>query len=904
MVALTFGNTPITLHVGENTGAARRAAAAAAVALTEIEAVRDEVDGMVEGITLPGLVATTPSLTFLTELSDTQDLIIADGATGFRTNLRVLKKWLGLLPPLVPAGSRFIGYGDSRDDNGFSAEPGNGLGRTTGVPEAIRLQGIFGWMLQALGWPMEVTGQWTFGGSKSSESCHDHALAVGAARNPHAVFYLGTTNDPVDYTGSGGSPSLLGPIELGDPDADPATLPRVGDRVPSGTGLAAQGTTLGNLDKFIRFWGDGTANGLGRSVPVIMFEIPTENAGRRAVNRAVHLWLQKHKALATYANLIAPDVYTPLLEDPAMIDGPVNDEVVRTDIEATVGPLRADGDDTGFLHPSPACARFIGETMADDADVIAAMGGMASRLLLPDGTNDASFINTNPSVAVGNGSGVLGYSGSSSPAPTGTVAQGWELGHSVATGTIGVAASFDGGDQVITITRTGGSTPATARNVELRGTAINITPVAGDYYVLDGEIEVPGRDPQDLFTVFPHVYFNETGLVDDYGQNIAAGSYGAFGAQNPNYFPKDGDNLIAHGVPFEITPAMVASATGTISISARCTIVFSDAMDTATNGALVIKIKSLGIRKLTLAEAHVTAPAVPTAGPYYTAAPVISGSQFVGGTITLTNGTLSAGTITDARLLRDGIEVSYTGDTYELTSGDLSKTFVLENTGTSGGTVVGLSQAFGPIETAPAELATLISALAGGENNAIFDFTTAAVISTVYTVADYSGNGNPALQSSATRQPVTSGTLGAVMDGSNDCAGLTWQTAAPSTATVIMTVKKDVGADSKRLLSDGTSSTSNIALFYSNGSTTVTNGTVTVDGASVTNRDQLYDALNDGAEHTVMVTGLNVSAWPALFFSRITAAHQGSIRRGVVIDEATASLSAARAAAVAWAEAT
>lgn len=61
--------------------------------------------------------------------------------------------------------------------------------------------------------------------------------------------------------------------------------------------------------------------------------------------------------------------------------------------------------------------------------------------------------------------------------------------------------------------------------------------------------------------------------------------------------------------------------------------------------------------------------------------------------------------------------------------------------------------------------------LSGVQNNGIFDFTTGAVVGTTYSVSDSSGNGNPLLQTAASRQPTTSPTLGAVMDGSNDCAG-------------------------------------------------------------------------------------------------------------------------------------
>ncbi|OYX95020.1 MAG: hypothetical protein B7Y74_05435, partial [Novosphingobium sp. 35-62-5] len=95
----------------------------------------------------------------------------------------------------------------------------------------------------------------------------------------------------------------------------------------------------------------------------------------------------------------------------------------------------------------------------------------------------------------------------------------------------------------------------------------------------------------------------------------------------------------------------------------------------------------------------------------------------------------------------------------------------------------------------------------------------------------------------------------------------------------------------------------NVMLQYTDTGTNALPGTVTVDGVAVTTRDGLYEALNDGLEHTIVATGQNVSAYPALFFGRITGSHQGSIRRGAVIDESTSSLTAARAAGVAWVQA-
>lgn len=847
----------------------------------------EQAEAAADSIALAPLLEQTPTLTRTTALADQNRLVLTtyEGAP-YQVLLADLAEYILGHPLYQITGPRLAVIGDSRSDNGLIAQSGvSPAGFQTGNPEGIRLAGIHGWLLHALGWPMEVVGQWTQGGGKSSQFCHDHALRVIAARQPDAVIYLGTTNDPVDYTGSGG----LGPILLGDPNAPPASQPRVGDRAPVGAGIGTQGTTIGNLDKMLRFFGDPVANGLGRMVPVICFEIPTDNAGRKARNIAVHQWLQARAADRTYRNLIAPDVFTALLSNPADLTS-----TVRTDLNATIGTIMADPVD--FLHPSPAGARFIGETMAADSRVAAALAGRPGRVVLPNGSNDSLFLNANPTVSVGDGSGVLGYS--ASPAPTGTVAQGYELVHDISTGTRSVTASFSSGEQVITISRTGGgSDPTVPRTVTLHSAEIPITPVAGDVYVLSAEVVVPARNPQDLFAVSCFINFQETGLLNDYGQDIQTGTYGAFQAQNPNYFPKDGDTLVIHSVPLEITPAMVASATGTIGLSARCQISFSDAMDTAANGNLVVTIRSMGIRKLAGAYAHTPPPAVPAAGAACTAAPTISGAVLVGRTITLGDATFASGTIASRRLLRDGVPVTFSGSTYTLTAADSGKRLVFECTSSTG--TIAQSEAFGPVRTPSAELEALIDALDGNANNAIHDFTKARVIGSTWRTEDFSGLGNEAEQTATVRHPGIDTTLGAVLDGSNDCMGYTWPGSAPSTITAVLAMRKTVGHTGGRILSDGTA-TNSAGLYQS--AITALPGTWTVDGASVTTQGQLFSALDDGAEHTVMVTGLNVSAWPAIFWSRSSGAVLGSMRRGVIIDEATSDIAGARTKAIAWVE--
>ncbi|MCM0001026.1 MAG: hypothetical protein NBV68_16755, partial [Erythrobacter sp.] len=321
-------------------------------------------------------------------------------------------------------GTRLAIMGDSRTDNGMISQAGTGTGRTTGVPGSSRLQSIPDWMLRALDYPAEIVGQWTLGGNKSSQNYHDHALRVIAARNPDVVFLLDSTNDPIDYTGTGG----LGPIPRGSTNPLLAAYqPRVGDREPVGAGIGIQGTTFGNIDKAIRFWGDGVANGLGRSVPVILVAVPSGQPSRQVLNRLVYEWAQEAKALGIYSNLIAPAVYPLMLVDPDMVNGPVASEVIRSDLKGD-GSQGADGE-TLFLHPAPAEAQFLGEAIAADPQVAAAFAGRPSIQVLPTGANDSAFLNTNPGCLVGSGGGSLGYVGSSSPTPTGLVAPGWSLGH-------------------------------------------------------------------------------------------------------------------------------------------------------------------------------------------------------------------------------------------------------------------------------------------------------------------------------------------------------------------------------------------------------------------------------------------------------------------------------------------
>lgn len=796
-------------------------------------------------------------------------------------------------------GIRLAVVGDSRQDNGMSSQAGGGTGRTTGVPAATRAQSIPASFIRRLGHPMDIIGQWTLGGNKSSQNYHDHALAIIAARNPDAIFLLDSTNDPIDYTANPG----LAPVTRG--LVTPALarfLPRVGDREPVNPGTGQQGTTFGNIVKAFEFWGDPVANGLGRVVPVIFAPIPTAQPSRQVLNRLAYEFGLAAEASGLFPHVIFPRAYPAMLTDPNMVNGPVASEVIRSDLKGD-GTQGADGESL-FLHPTEAEADWIGKAIAEDSRIVAAFDGRPSLFLAATGSNNGAFVNANPKMAMGAGNGTTFGSGA---APTGTIAQNWQLGHDVVNGAISVVASFDGSaKQTITITRTGGTESAVSRTVELRSDTWTVAPVAGETFTLNAEYDLPARAALDVFAVEAFLEVNAPGMVDERGQSLALVNYGAMMSNEPNPIAPGARTLQLRSVPVEFTPAMLASVTGAITMRVRFRIRFRDNLNTDTNGALVLKFGQGGVEKRTRTRAHIVPPEVPTAGPACSAAPSISGNAFVGSILTLNDGTFASGAITARRLLRNGVAVAYTGNTYTLTEDDLGAYFYFENkAGTGGAITTAMSQSIGPVETPSAELAALIAAVSGQANNAIFDnrraFTGVPTIND-WRVPDLSGNNNVGAQTFATRHPGIDGTLGATFDGGNDAYGYSWQGGAPATITVVMRLRKTAGVGGKRLLSDGTTTAANSAGAYTSGGTTALTGTWTVDGAAVTTQGQLYSALDDGADHVVMVTGLPVSGWAAMFISRITAGHDGSIAKVVVINETTGSLSAARTASVAWAQ--
>ncbi|RPF70438.1 hypothetical protein [Aurantiacibacter spongiae] len=186
--------------------------------------------------------------------------------------------------------------------------------------------------------------------------------------------------------------------------------------------------------------------------------------------------------------------------------------------------------------------------------------------------------------------------------------------------------------------------------------------------------------------------------------------------------------------------------------------------------------------------------------------------------------------------------------------------------------------------SAPTLEADLVAAFSGRGNCDLYDFTQAT---TYYRAVGLARNRSLS-QTTASLKPDIDPALGAIMDG-------TAQMGAPfatGTYTVVLAMRKDP-ADG------GNSHIVKNAVVYADGDGAGTAGTVTVDDAAVTTRNDLHDALDDGAEHIVSITGLPQSN--SVDLGRSTSGMIGSIRRAVIMLESEpADLAGARSKAKAW----
>jgi hypothetical protein len=496
--------------------------------------------------------------------------------------------------PLIQ-GRRMAVIGDSRSANGIASQGVNSLipDYGNGVAMNSNVSGVSTWLAHALGYKMIEVATWSRGGSKTCELCNDYALNLVADQNPDFVIYLGTTNDPVDYSTADARPPELrfGSVPLGDPNADPAFQPRVGSAFPAAPGPDGLGTTIGNLDKMLRFFE-------ARQIPVFCYEIPTQSPSRTQRNADVNNWLRTQYNNGRYPYLLWADVYNTLMSIPGDDDVGTASGIWRTDIESVVGWLSANDD---HLHPSPAGGRFLGEWIAASTIMQTATANLTSLVDVPNGSNDSNFLNLNPSLLMGTGTGLGGNIefGASTGTVSGVVCESWQVRNLMGGNGQVVCSAAPTGGQRLTITRTDGTSSTVGRSVQLRASSYSITPVVGDNYIIQAKIRIPARSAEDIFGAAASLNFVKTGMVDNFGTSISTGAYESIKSTPPRPYMKDGDIVQTVTIPFQITAAMVASAPGTIVVTPWVEIGIIDNINTTTNGPAIFDIEYCGLQKLT-----------------------------------------------------------------------------------------------------------------------------------------------------------------------------------------------------------------------------------------------------------------------------------------------------------------
>ena len=172
---------------------------------------------------------------------------------------------------------------------------------------------------------------------------------------------------------------------------------------------------------------------------------------------------------------------------------------------------------------------------------------------------------------------------------------------------------------------------------------------------------------------------------------------------------------------------------------------------------------------------------------------------------------------------------------------------------------------------------TFLATISGSSESGFFDFTEATT-NGASRVTNADDNGGEAFTSPAvSTNPTISGTLGLVYP---DATTAMDRSQASGNYTIVLTLTKD----------DGVGDSSDAYLLNNDirirsGSSTSLSQTTEVDGSSVATRGELYTALDDEAEHTVVVSGLNTTL---ARLGRNGSGFQGSIRRCAIISETDA----------------
>lgn len=173
-------------------------------------------------------------------------------------------------------------------------------------------------------------------------------------------------------------------------------------------------------------------------------------------------------------------------------------------------------------------------------------------------------------------------------------------------------------------------------------------------------------------------------------------------------------------------------------------------------------------------------------------------------------------------------------------------------------------------------VADFLATINASSESGFFDFTDATINgASRFESADE--NGGAVIASLGTSlNPSISGTLGAVFD---DDTTLLARTQASANYTMVMTLTKADGQG------DSADSYLDADIRIRSGSGVALPDTMEVDGVSVTTRGGLYTALDDEAEHTVVISGQSSTQ---LRIGRSGSGFQGSVRRVAIINETDA----------------
>lgn len=503
---------------------------------------------------------------------------IASPLSGFRSPFGRRLRRTGF--PAI-TGRRLVVVGDSRVANGISglgaalpSGPG-ALAPFTGAVQRVGSQGIHTWLAERIDHKLQTVGHLSLGGHTSARIASDEAIAAVIGMNPDVVFLYGGTND-------GGSVFGYTAVPLGDPSAAPGANAAVG-AMPATPGTGLLGTTFGNLHKII-----STLEAAG--IPVIAWETPRTGPSSTR-NAYIAKWYRDQYAAKTYSNFYYFDAYSLVAANPSEVNNPATATGAWTTAYSALGDITTGGDG---LHVTTVGARIIAEALAADPVFSAAIAGLPSQLVLPDGTNSGLYLNTNPFLLMGAGTGIRN-NGITGQVPTGLSAR-----HTFTGGTIAVDAGAIAAGQGVrfTVTRTGGA-GETVRAVELSFIASAITPIVGEAYVLEAEFDIPARNPTDILGASLRMTCTKAGLQDEAGTSIASLSFNMLGDSIYD-FPTNGEAAFRAQTPaFLMTPNVVATAGGSLQFSGVVTFNIRDRLDTATNGSLVLNIRSLGLRRVT-----------------------------------------------------------------------------------------------------------------------------------------------------------------------------------------------------------------------------------------------------------------------------------------------------------------